>query len=167
MELRKDVLSIAVGVLVVIVGIALYAGGVFKKNAPAEQNATDAGGVPVVTFSNTAVDASKQVTPPDNTYKDPSGKGLPVLAYELHADKGVFLPQELVIAKGSRVQVNFRAIDADYDLQIAPPIGAYIVAKAGTTSVFGFDATNAGRYELACMKMCPKGVQMRGAIIVK
>ena len=176
MELRKDLIGLMIGVIVVAVGIALYIGGAFKKGVEAplsglEGGATSsAGTVPPMTVSVgslSAGDAGKRITPPQDTYKDPSGKGPSVLSYNLTAQSGAYSPNELIIAKGERVQINLKAVDADYDLQIAPPIGLYVIAKKGEVASFGFDAAKAGRYEFACSKMCPSGSQMRGAIVIK
>ena len=174
MELRKDLIGLMVGVIVVAVGIALYIGGAFKKGVEAPiagmENSTTSSAVPPMTVSAgslSAGDAGKQATAPKDTYKDPSGKGPSVLSYDLVAQKGAFSPSELILEKGNRIQINFKAIDADYDLQVAPPIGLYVVAKKGETASFGFDAAQAGRYEFACSRMCPSGSQMRGAIVIK
>ena len=174
MELRKDLIGLMIGVIVVAVGIALYIGGAFKKGVEAPIAGLETGAtsttVPPMTVSVgslSAGDAGKQATAPKDTYMDPSGKGPSVLSYDLVAEKGVFSPNELVILRGNRIQVNFKAVDADYDLQIAPPIGLYVVAKKGEVASFGFDAAQTGRYEFACSKMCPSGSQMRGAIVIK
>ncbi len=169
MELRKDLIGLMIGVIVVAVGIALYVGGAFKKSVEAPLS-SDVNAVPPVTVSVgslSASDAGKQMTPPQDTYKDPSGKGPSVFSYNLTAQGGAYSPNELIVAKGERVQINFKAADADYDLQIAPPIGLYVIAKKGEVASFGFDAAQAGRYQFACSKMCPSGSEMKGAIVIK
>lgn len=170
MELRKG-LILALAIVVIIAG-ALYVNFAFKKNAnaPIGGVASNVNLAPLPTVAMSALsgsDTGKPITPPQATYKDPSGKGQAVLAYDLIAQGGAFSPSELIIAKGTHVQVNFKAVDADYDLQIAPPIGLYLVAKKGTAMPFGFAASQAGRYEFACQKFCPNNSPMKGVLIVK
>jgi heme/copper-type cytochrome/quinol oxidase subunit 2 len=89
--------------------------------------------------------------------------------FKINAENGAFVPNELVFEKGQRVQIEFTAVDAKYDLDIAPPIGAYITAEKGETSIFGFSAENnkEGVYAFSCRDFCPAGKTMTGRIIVK
>ena len=90
-------------------------------------------------------------------------------SFKIKAERGTFSPSELVFEKGQRVQIEFVAVDGDYDLDIAPPIGAYVTAKKGQSSTFGFDAgkNNSGVYTFSCRNYCPEGREMKGTIVVK
>ncbi len=90
-------------------------------------------------------------------------------AYEIKGEGGAFQPAELIVPEGGRVQINFTAVDADYDISFAPPIGAYLKAKKGETATFGFDASNSkvGAYTFVCKDFCPSGKEMKGTLVIK
>ncbi len=174
MESKKNSVTIIASLVIIAVITVLYATGAMKKSVPPQVNtlasitaSTTAPGMGVPVQPLIAGDSAKQVTKEDaHAAVGPNGKTALLYTYDLSADKGVFSPNELVLAKGSRVQINFKAIDADYDLQIGSPIGAYISAKQGTLAAFGFEAAYEGRYEFSCVKFCPNG-PMKGVIIIK
>jgi heme/copper-type cytochrome/quinol oxidase subunit 2 len=84
----------------------------------------------------------------------------------LREDASGFTPRELVVKRGSRVQIEFTAVDGRYDLVIARPIGAYVVAEQGMSTTFGFDAKIAGTYEFSCKLLCPANEPIRGNIVI-
>ena len=171
MESKKNSVTIIASLVIIAVIVVLYATGVFKRSAPLQTN-TDTtasttalnAGVPVQPLL--AGDIAKPATDEAAYAVGPKGTVALLHIFDLSADRGVFSPNELVFAKGSRIQINFKAVDADYDLQIGSPIGAYVSAKTGDIASFGFDASHEGRYEFACVKMCPNG-PMKGIIIIK
>lgn len=89
--------------------------------------------------------------------------------YEIKAEGGKFVPNELVIPHGGMVQIQFTAVDADYDISFTPPIGAYVKAKKGEFTTFGFNASenNVGEYTFVCKDLCPKSGGMVGKLILK
>ena len=161
MQLKRGIIWACV-IVVIVVG-AFYLNYTFKKNA----NAPVGVSASAVSMSPLqAGDAAKQITPPQSVFVSPQ-KITTIVMYDLVAQNGAFSPSELVVAKGGRVQIAFKAIDADYDLQMAAPLGLYLVAKKGTSMPFGFDASKVGRYEFACQKLCPSSGPMKGVLIVK
>ncbi len=169
MESKKNSVTIIASLVIIAVIVVLYATGVIKKSTPPQVNtiaSTTASSMGVPVQPLLAEDSAKQMTDEYAYALGPDGKNVVLRIFDLSADKGVFSPNEFVFAKGSRVQINFKAVDADYDLQIGSPIGAYISAKQGSLAAFGFDAAHEGRYEFSCVKFCPNG-PMKGIIIIK
>lgn len=169
MESKKNSAAIIASLVIIAVIVVLYATGIFKKSVPSQTGTatTTAAlntGVPVQPLL--AGDAAKPVTDETAYAVGPNGKTALLHIFDLSAERGVFSPNELVLAKGTRTQINFKAVDGDYDLQIGSPIGAYVSAKMGSVASFGFDAAHEGRYEFSCTKMCPNG-PMKGVIIIK
>lgn len=111
----------------------------------------------------------KSATEPKSVYILDEKENKSAYVYTLKAEAGKFSPEELIIEKGKRVQIEFTAVDADYDISVAPPIGANITAKMGKTVVFGFDAeTNKeGVYTFTCKELCPEGREMVGVMVIK
>jgi len=112
-------------------------------------------------------DKQKSETPPVQKNEDPEKATINLLSYELKADNGVFSPAELVIKKGTRAQINFTALDADYDLLLPAPMNAYITVKAGDKTSFSFVPDKEGRYEFSCYQVCPQGIRPTGVLIIK
>ena len=171
MESKKNSVTIIASLVIIAVIVVLYATGVIKKSTPLQVNtntiaSTTASSMGVPVQPLLAEDSAKQMTDEAAYAVGPKGQTALLHIFDLSADKGVFSPNELVLAKGSRIQINFKAVDADYDLQIGSPIGAYISAKQGSLAAFGFDAAHEGRYEFSCVKFCPNG-PMKGVIIIK
>ncbi len=169
MESKKNSVTIIASLVIIAVVVVLYATGVLKKSTPPPvstiaSTTVSSAGIPVQPLL--AGDSAKQMTDEVAYAVGPKGQTALLHIFDLSADKGVFSPNELVLAKGSRIQINFKAVDADYDLQIGSPIGAYISAKQGSLAAFGFDAAHEGRYEFSCVKFCPNG-PMKGVIIIK
>ncbi|MFA7201575.1 MAG: hypothetical protein WC099_01070 [Candidatus Paceibacterota bacterium] len=79
-----------------------------------------------------------------------------------------FTPDHIVIERTDRVRIQFTAVDDAYDLAIAPPIGAYIAAAHGGSTLFGFDAhyITPGIYTFVCQKSCPPRYA-QGTLVIK
>lgn len=154
---------------VIVAVVVLIAVFLNRQNNGVTPNGTT-GTAPSVKVSSTVT-----FTPLTNTEKDANiTKPAEVVTgniniFKLKAENGAFSPNELVFGKGQRVQIEFTAVGADYDLNIALPIGAYIVAKKDKTEVFGFDAekNKEGVYTFSCRDYCPAGKEMKGKIVVK
>lgn len=80
-----------------------------------------------------------------------------VKLFYLKESSSGFSPSTLVVRKTDTIRLQFTAVDGDYDLAIAPPIGAYIAAAKGGSTLFGFDARSIppGIYTFVCEKLCP------------
>jgi len=96
----------------------------------------------------------------------PKEKGIVQKIFDLKAEGGAYQPAQIVMRVGDNVYITFRAIDRDYDLAIAAPIGIYLQAKKGETKPFGFIAPLKGVYTFTCKEMCPPGEEMKGELIV-
>lgn len=90
-------------------------------------------------------------------------------AYEVKMEKGIYSPSELIVAKGGRVQISMIAVDADYDVMFAAPLGVYLNVKQGQEAVFGFDAAGdkVGEYAFTCKDTCPADSAMQGKLVIK
>ena len=86
--------------------------------------------------------------------------------FDLRATKGGFEPSSFTVNKGDTLQVDFTAIDADYDLDI-PHLGAYFkVVKRGESRRLPFSASAPGTFIFQCRDYCPAGGPIKGQLIV-
>ena len=95
---------------------------------------------------------------PDQTLPSTvKGDSRKVKLFRLKESSSGFFPSSIVIHRTDTVRFEFTALDGDYDLAIAPPIGAYIAAAKGGSTLFGFDARSIppGVYIFVCQKLCP------------
>lgn len=165
---KNNTIKIIIGVVIVAVIILIAVSLNGQKNGATPNGTTG-------TVSSGGTTSTATFTPLTNTEKDASAtKPAEVITgnvnvFKLKAENGVFSPSELVLEKGQRVQIEFTAVGADYDLDIAPPIGAHIVAKKDKTVVFGFDTekNKEGVYIFSCKDYCPAGKEMKGKIVIK
>jgi len=168
----KSTFFIVFGVVIVLVILGIYYGTKSPSGDEitrvGQQNSTSSTN-PQAEFSGiTKGDEKKAPTTPVAVLKSDKSK-TEIRSYEVKIEKGVFTPQELVIEAGGRVQVGMVAVDADYDVSFATPLGTYLKIKKGEAGVFGFDATKdkIGVYTFACKDFCPQGGNMEGTLIVK
>jgi len=176
MEKEKIIKIVVVVVFVVVLGILIFVFGGGKDailNGNIDTKSVATGTPSVVSFAKvTDIEKDMVATKPVEVVA-PKGtstiKEASISIFKINAEKGAFVPSELIFEKGQRVQIEFTAVDAKYDLDIAPPIGAYITAEKGETSIFGFSAENnkEGVYAFSCRDFCPVGKVMKGRIIVK
>ncbi|MFH0806716.1 MAG: hypothetical protein V1885_03275 [Candidatus Brennerbacteria bacterium] len=154
-----------IGVLV-IAGIALWYGGVFR-GAPSKEKVVAPILPPVgdqlPPFSPSVGDVHA-LTVPSRVVTSRDGVNQ-VKLFAVRAENGAFAPHEFVVMEGDRVQLALTAVADTYDLAIALPIGGYVVAEEGITRTFGFTASKVGTYSFACFQFCPKGA-MEGALII-
>jgi len=174
---KKVILWVVGGVIIVVAIVLLgWKSNISPQDKTSQTNSTNkALSTSTATFDKlTNAEKNAEVTKPVQVVTGPKGtstaeKSQGISVFKLKAEQGTFSPSELVLEKGQRVQIEFIAVDADYDLDIAPPIGAYIVAKKGQSSMFGFDAekNKEGVYTFSCRDYCPAGKEMKGKIVVK
>jgi len=159
-------------VFVALILVVLYIAGVFdgkKENGEVifEENVPPEGAAFVPATDG---DLEKELSTPVNVLNAPNDESMKVNVFEIKAEGGTFSPAELILSKAeSPFQISFAAVDADYDLFILPPIGAYVSAKNGETAVFAFDTNDGseGVYTYVCKDKCPEGKRMEGKIIIK
>ena len=176
---KEKIIKIGIAVIIVVViGLIFFFSGGWKNTTVNQQTTTGSiqSNTPSRATFTEVTDAEKNavVTKPAEVAVLPAGlasasKQESVSIFKIKAENGAFFPDELVISKGQRVQIDFSAVGADYDLDIASPIGAYIISKKDTTNVFGFntDKSKEGIYTFSCRDYCPKGKEMKGRIVVK
>ncbi len=178
MEQKKTKGGLIAGIILVIVIVVV---GVYflQKQSPengvknsvtnGETQVGNLGGVQPEFNEVTKEAQNLEVTKPVEVIKGPGGSNVEIRSYEIKMEGGAFVPAETVIEKGGRVQISVTAVDADYDVSFAAPLGTYLNVKKGTTSVFGFDASDSkvGEYTFTCRDLCPKSGTMTGKFIVK
>lgn len=163
--------GIAILVILVAVIAILWIANSWNGPKGTQESAQMAGaGQPTYTNEVSAAYREKAVSEPvklpGEAAQNPDLKSLK--AYEVRMEGGKYSPSELVVAKGGRVQISMIAVDADYDVMFAAPLGVYLNVKKGQEAVFGFDATNdkVGEYAFTCKDACPGGA-MQGKLVVK
>lgn len=112
------------------------------------------------------VPASAALTPPAEVFVSEGGDGATLNSFRIVARNGAFEPSTIVAGAGENMQISFTAVDRDYDMAVAAPIGAYVVAKAGETQYFGFSVAQEGTYTFMCYRLCPEGRRADGTIVI-
>lgn len=173
--------SVVVLVFVALVAVVYYfsglrdflgrtepAGGPPIESPPVVTSATPLN-PPRLTYPkfNEAVPSDMSPTSPDKVItKNVTGRKESVTVYNITAENWTYKPGLLVVKKGEQVNLNFTAVDRDYDLEIAAPIGAYVSVKKGEMMTIGFGADRVGTYEIRCQKICPDGKDMKGELVI-
>lgn len=86
--------------------------------------------------------------------------------FDLKATSGGFAPNSIVVKKGDGLNVDFTAVDGDYDLDI-PYLGAYFSkVSRGTTKNLPFDTSLTGTFIWECRDFCPRSGKIQGTLIV-
>ncbi len=165
---------IVVVLIVIVVAVAFY---YFSSDVPFDVSQKEGGeeitaeaGQPMFNENLSEEAMNKEATKAVEITGGPEGSAKnPVLTYEIKAEGGKFIPAETVIEKGRRVQIGVIAVDADYDISFAAPLGTYLQIKKGQAAVFGFDAgeEKIGEYVFVCKDFCPKSGTMAGKLIVR
>jgi heme/copper-type cytochrome/quinol oxidase subunit 2 len=168
----KKTMLAAVGVVVLALAVWYGVGGNLT-GSPVGPSTADA---PLNTTMNDLnarllfspiVPVSAAPTPPEQVFfASEQSESVRLNSFTIVADKGSFSPSTIVVGDGENVQINFTAVDRDYDLAVAQPIGAYVRAKAGETQVFGFSTDQVGTYQFMCFQYCPEGRTIEGSIVV-
>lgn len=170
---KQTLIIFAVALAVVIVAVVLLTAG--KNNQPATSGETaSASTTPSAepTFKTlSAKEASTyEITKPtEKAPTPPKYTGPAINVYEIKASKDGFSPDTLVIENTGPVQIKFMAVDGNYDLSFALPIGAYIAASQGGSTMFGFNTKDvpAGAYAFICKTSCPSGKPIQGTLVIK
>ncbi len=171
---KRTLIILVVALVVVVVAIILLTSG---NGGNQSTNNGVSGSSPTASTTGPtfkALDAKEasayEITKPtEKAPTPPKYTGPDINVYEIKASKDGFSPETLVIGNTGPVQIKFTAVDGNYDLSFAPPIGAYIAASQGGSTVFGFNAKDvaAGAYTFTCKTSCPSGKAIQGTLIIK
>jgi len=112
------------------------------------------------------VPAAAAPTPPERVFVSENDPRVALNSFRIVGENGFFTPSTIVVGAGENVQVSFTAVDRDYDMAVAAPIGAYVVARKGETQYFGFSMDQEGTYTFMCYRHCPDGGGVSGSIVV-
>lgn len=86
--------------------------------------------------------------------------------YDMKAMSQGFTPSNIAVKKGDTVQIDFTAVDGDYDLNF-PYLGAYFsTVKKGETKKLPFDTSLSGTFIFECKSSCPASGRIQGTLIV-
>jgi len=102
-------------------------------------------------------DAEKKETPADTVVtKEVEADELRI--YTISADGSKFTPNEIVVDKGDRIQINVVAVGGTRSFVISEPLSLRFEVKEERPITFGFDATQEGRYQFSDIEGKVKGV---------
>ena len=86
--------------------------------------------------------------------------------YELAATKNGFIPYDITVNALDTIELDFIAVDGDYDLTI-PFLGtSFNAVKKGDKKRFTFQITNTGVFAFQCNQFCPEGKIIKGSFTV-
>lgn len=133
-----------------------------KGIAPTNTSTTTAGAQ-----QNAAVKVIKELSKPVETLPS-DNKGTQLNIYNLTITAKEFTPPELVVKKGTIVQLNVSnktnssidVLSQNLGLQISP-------LAAGTTINISIDASKEGNFELVCDTLCPAGIKLLGKLVIQ
>lgn len=167
---RGRLVSAVVLILIVLIAVIYYFSGLQdfwgKKEPESKPPAVVERPLTYPKFSE-VVPSDASPTSPDKVITEKlTGRKESVTVYKIVAESWTYKPDRLVVKKGEQVNLHFEAIDRDYDLEIAAPIGAYVYAKKGELMIIGFGAEMVGTYEMMCQKTCPEGKEMKGELVI-
>ncbi|KKU91714.1 MAG: hypothetical protein UY23_C0001G0320 [Candidatus Jorgensenbacteria bacterium GW2011_GWA1_48_11] len=174
MTRKQIVILAALGVFVILVlalGFLTNRGGVLPNGYSPENSlpgvlnpsATGTAGVYSSEVSKDAV-----LTVPKNEAPASANPNLDtqIKFFDMKAAKTGFTPDSITVNKGDNLQIDFTAVDGDYDLNI-PYLGAYFSAvKRGATKRLIFDTSLPGTFLFECRDHCPSGGKIQGMLIV-
>ncbi len=69
--------------------------------------------------------------------------------YTIKAEESKFVPNEIVVDKGDRIQINLIAVGGPRSFVISEPLSLSLDVKEDRPVTFGFDATTEGRYQFS------------------
>ena len=86
--------------------------------------------------------------------------------YELAATKNGFIPYDITVNALDTIELDFIAVDGDYDLTI-PFLGtSFNAVKKGDKKRFTFQITNTGVFAFQCNQFCPEGKIIKPDVVI-
>ncbi len=86
--------------------------------------------------------------------------------YDMKATNKGFVPSNIAVNKGDTVEIDFTAVDGNYDLDF-PYLGAYFsTVKKGEMKKFPFDTNLSGTFIFECKNSCPASGKIQGTLVV-
>ncbi len=85
--------------------------------------------------------------------------------YDLKATVSGYNPTTITVKNGDLVQINFTAVDGDYDFSM-PYIGLYQFATKGQTKQISFQTPGVGTFLFECRDHCPASGKIQGQLVV-
>ncbi len=69
--------------------------------------------------------------------------------FNIRAEGNKFSPSQIIVREGDTVQINFTAVDKDYDI-VFPSYNMQQTAKQGETKMLAFQAVKSGNFTYYC-----------------
>ncbi len=162
----RNILIIVVAVILIAIVVGLYY--VNQSKAPVGNQNTVTPGETNNPQTNPAAAANSGALQPSKITGGPLGSAKnPVMTYPIVTENGKFSPAETTIAKGGKVQVSIAAVDADYDVSFAAPLGTHLTIKKGQMVVFAFDASESKVGTYIFTSKDSQGNTMTGTLVVQ
>jgi plastocyanin len=108
--------------------------------------------VPEPTSTVPAILKDKIAIPETTAPANPGGTDAMTRAYSVRAEADKFIPEKIIVNMGDTVQINFTAIDKDYDVVLSGYNMKQNITK-GNTRLFEFQALQDGDFIYYC-KTC-------------
>ncbi len=145
-------------VIIFLVGLAIFvkkplsgSGTNVEKSAPAAPVTREA--VPLgVVVPDVGSKVPENVAAPENVASFVPDTATKDRTFSISAQNNRFTPSEIILNKGDNLNLNFTAVDKDYDF-VMPDFGyrpGAIVIKKGTTKKITFQVTDSGKFKFYC-----------------
>jgi len=85
--------------------------------------------------------------------------------FEIKAEGGAFVPTKVIAHVGDTVQINFTAVDGNYDI-VFPSYNMSQTASKGETKILGFQAVKEGSFTYYCSSCGGPDKGPKGNIII-
>jgi plastocyanin len=121
--------------------------------------------VPEPTSTVPAILKDKVAIPETTAPANPGGTDAMTRAYSVRAEADKFIPEQIIVNLGDTVQVNFTAIDKDYDVVLSGYNMKQNIKK-GDTRLFEFQALQDGDFIYYCQTCGGLETGPKGHIIV-
>lgn len=105
--------------------------------------------VPETTSTVPAILKDKIAIPETTAPANPGGTDAMTRAYSVRAEADTFIPEKIIVNMGDTVQINFTAIDKDYDVVLSGYNMKQNIKK-GNTRLFEFQALRDGDFIYYC-----------------
>jgi len=158
---RRDLL-ILLAVLVALVLAVWFVVGRTGKDEPAGGTGTDSpaaaepgetptrGRVPEnIVVPDAGAQNTGEIAVPKISVQAAPGVESKLRKFEINIEDNLFSPDTLAVNQGDTVQINFKAVDDDYDV-VQPDYGLKLAIVKGAVKLMSFDAVSEGKYTFYC-----------------
>lgn len=163
--MNKKTIVIGVVILVlVLLAIVLFSS---QSTQPLSKDVAIAPTLETTTPQNIPTKVLKELSTPVETLSSNS-KGIQLNIYNILVTEKGFSAPELVVKKGTIVQLNMiNKTTSPIDVS-SQTLGLGLPSIAsGTTATISIDASKEGNFEITCDELCPRGVKLLGKLVIQ